>query len=125
MARRTRRASNSELPLPRNIERSRDLRKHHTDAESRLWNALRDRRLCGAKFRRQCAIGPFIADFACFASKLVIELDGGGHADPMITARDQNRSRWLEHHGWRVLRFWNTDVLFEFEAVLLRIRELL
>lgn len=110
---------------PDNIERSRDLRKHHTDAESRLWNALRARRLFGAKFRRQCAIGPWIADFACFASKLVIELDGGGHSGEAIAARDERRTRWLEQHGWRVLRFWNTDVLFEFEAVLMRIAEAL
>ena len=110
---------------PQNIERSRDLRKHHTDAESKLWNALRDRRLRGAKFRRQCAIGPFIADFACFASKLIVELDGGGHAEDAVSSRDRARSRWLENNGWRVLRFWNTDVLFEFEGVLIRITEAL
>jgi len=107
------------------IELSRALREHSTDAESVLWYCVRDRRLFGAKFRRQHTIGPFIADFACPARKLVIELDGGGHNTPEIIERDRQRSEWLERNRWKVIRFWNHEVLHELEAVLMRITEFL
>jgi primosomal protein N' (replication factor Y) len=79
-----------------------------TDAERRLWSMLRGNRLAGYKFRRQHPIGPFIVDFACIEQQLVIEADGGQHAD---NEADQRRTEWLEGHGWRVMRFWNNDVL--------------
>jgi very-short-patch-repair endonuclease len=100
-------------------ERARQLRRDQTDAEQRLWTKLRDRQLGGAKFRRQHPVGPFVADFCCPQRKLVVELDGGQHAEDV--AADQKRSRFLEERGFRVLRFWNHDVLQNTEAVLERI----
>jgi very-short-patch-repair endonuclease len=91
-----------------------------TDAERKLWFALRDRRLASIKFRRQVPVGPFIADFACYESKLIIEVDGGQHAD---SATDARRNHWLTQNGFRVLRFWNNDVLKNLHGVLERIVE--
>jgi len=85
-----------------------------TDVERRPWSVLRDRRLLGYKFRRQRPIGPFIVDFACIERRLVIEADGGQHADNEADAR---RTAWLERHGWRVVRFWNNDILLNAEGV--------
>src|SRR5665213_3352596 len=98
------------MPSPR----ARELRQTMTDAERRLWSVLRDRRLLGYKFRRQRPIGPFIVDFACIERRLVIEADGGQHADNEADAR---RTAWLERHGWRVVRFWNNDILLNAEGV--------
>jgi very-short-patch-repair endonuclease len=89
-------------------ENARRLRRGATDAERRLWSALRDRRLEGYRFRRQFPIGPFIADFACTRHRVIVEADGGQHVD---SESDQRRTAWLESEGWRVLRFWNNDVL--------------
>jgi len=104
-------------------ERARQLRRDQTDAEQALWARLRDRQLCGAKFRRQHPIGPFVADFCCPDGKLIVELDGGQHAQE--AAADQKRSRLLETQGYRVLRFWNHDVLGNTAGVLERIAEAL
>ena len=95
------------------------MRREPTDAERRLWAALRGRRIAPVKFRRQRAIGPFIVDFVCLELRLVIELDGGQHA----TARgyDATRTRYLESCGYRVHRFWNTDALANIEGVLTEI----
>ncbi|WP_452009643.1 endonuclease domain-containing protein [Azospirillum largimobile] len=90
------------------IATARRLRTTMTDAERRLWARLRNRQLAGAKFRRQFPIGPFVADFACLECRLIVEADGGQHADSVSDAR---RTVWLAEHGWRVLRFWNTDIL--------------
>ncbi len=87
---------------------ARQLRINMTDAERRLWSALRGRRLEGYKFRRQHPLGVYILDFACVEHRLVIEADGGQHAD---TQYDDRRSAWLESQGWRVIRFWNNDIL--------------
>jgi len=103
-----------ERQIERPKRRARQLRQASTDAERRLWAALRDRRLAGYKFRRQYPIGGFIVDFACTKYRLVIEADGGQHAsDPS----DANRVARLENAGWRVLRFWNTDILTNIEGV--------
>lgn len=101
----------------------RNLRRNQTDAEARLWHRLRNRQLCGRKFRRQFAIGSYIADFACIESKLVIELDGGQHAEN--ARHDEARTRHLEACGFLVLRFWNADVLTETDAVLATIHSVL
>jgi very-short-patch-repair endonuclease len=85
-----------------------------TDAERRLWSVLRSRRLQGYKFRRQRPIGPFIVDFVCIEHRLVIEADGGQHLDSDYDAR---RTAWLEAREWRVLRFWNNDILANTEGV--------
>ena len=103
--------------------KARQLRRDQTDAEQTLWARLRDRQLRGAKFRRQHPIGPFIADFCCPEGKVIVELDGGQHAEKV--AADQKRSRFLEGQGYQVLRFWNHDVLKDTNAVLERIAEVL
>jgi adenine-specific DNA-methyltransferase len=103
-------------------ERARELRKNATDAEQRLWRRLRDRQLLGLKFRRQHRIGPYIADFYCDECRLVIELDGGQHADAVTY--DTRRTRYLEGTGLVVARFWNNDVLGNTEGVLTRICEI-
>lgn len=95
--------------------RTRRLRRNATDAETRLWLALRDRRLGGFKFVRQSAIGPYIVDFVCRDRKLVVEVDGGQHAD---SAADTVRDAALAGEGYRVMRFWNTDVLSNMDGVL-------
>jgi primosomal protein N' (replication factor Y) len=87
--------------------RARTLRRTMTDAERALWRLLRSRSLAGAKFRRQHPVPPFILDFACVESRLVIEVDGGQHRGAADAARDAA----LHRAGWRVLRFWNNDVL--------------
>jgi very-short-patch-repair endonuclease len=94
---------------------ARDLRQLSPDAEIRLWAALRDRRLAGHRFRRQHPIGPYIADFACTRHRLIIEADGGQHNG---SAADDRRTQWLTQRGWRVLRFWNNDILANTEGVL-------
>jgi very-short-patch-repair endonuclease len=96
---------------------AREMRKHATDAEAALWQLLRNKQL-GVKFRRQHAIDRFIVDFYCPERKLVIEVDGGGHAEPAQKARDHERDEVLEQRGLRVLRFWNHEVLRETESVL-------
>ena len=98
------------------IVQARQLRKALTDAERKLWSKLRYRQLAGERFRRQVPIGPFVIDFACMSRRLLIELDGGQHATQQ--AYDDERTRWLEARGYRVLRFWNTDVLLNIDGVL-------
>lgn len=100
------------------IEFARKLRHEQTDAESLLWYLLRDRRLGGYKFRRQHPMPPYTLDFFCRDAAMVIELDGGQHADP---ERDRRRDEWLAERGVRVLRFWNHDVLQDTESVLMAI----
>ena len=80
-----------------------------------MWSALRSRRLSRYKFRRQHPIGYFIVDFACTRRALVIELDGGQQTDSM---HDVHRTAWLEGHGWKVLRFWNNEVLSNTSGVI-------
>lgn len=87
-----------------------------TDAEKWVWARLRNRELCGWKFRRQHPIGPFIVDFVCIEKKLIIELDGGQHAENLES--DAKRSEYLREKGYQMLRFWNNDVLKEGEVVL-------
>ena len=102
---------------------SRELRRNLTDAERMLWYELRDRRFCGAKFRRQKSIADRIVDFYCADARLVIEVDGGGHADSLKAADDARRTAELRRRGLRVLRFWNTDVLANLDGVLTVIAE--
>jgi very-short-patch-repair endonuclease len=95
---------------------ARSLRVNQTDAEARIWSRLRNRGLGGARFRRQIAVDPYIVDFICTDRKLIIELDGGQHAEQVEA--DAERTRFLEARGYRVLRFWNNDVLTNTEGVL-------
>jgi very-short-patch-repair endonuclease len=91
------------------------MRREMTDAEKKLWFLLRSRRFGGAKFRRQAPIGPFIADFVCLSSKLVVEADGGQHYAPET---DKDRDRWLMREGYVVVRYANNDILGNPEGVL-------
>jgi len=94
---------------------SRVMRKRPTNAERRLWSRLRDERLDGLKFRRQVPIGRAIADFVCYEHKLIVEVDGGQHSE---NARDVVRDAELSRRGFRVLRFWNIDVMRNTAGVL-------
>jgi len=101
----------------RPAQRARALRQRSTDAEKKLWRYLRAKQLDGVKFRRQEPIGKYIVDFVCFSHRLVIELDGGQHAQPRERLSDQQRDAWLREQGFKVLRFWNDDVLRNIEGV--------
>jgi len=101
---------------------ARSMRRQPTDAEHKLWGLLRVKRLDNNKFRRQFPIGPYIVDFCCFKKRLVIELDGGQHMDEI---KDQIRSAYLNQLGFRVLRFWNNQVLYEIDSVYGMIQEAL
>jgi len=98
---------------------ARKLRRASTEAEKRLWWHLRSRQLEGAKFVRQFPIGPHITDFACRDAHLVIELDGGQHSEEV----DQTRTAAIESFGYRIIRFWNHDVLQNTEGVVEAIRQ--
>ena len=108
-------------PIQRTI-RSRQLRASQTDAETKLWNRLRNRQIDGHKFVRQEPIGRYICDFVCREKLLVIEVDGGQHSE---SRRDEVRDRYLRAKGYRVMRFWNNDVLSNMEGVLTVIDEAL
>ena len=104
--------------------RARDLRKAQTPAELALWRLLRDRRLRRLKFRRQFPIPPFVADFCCYELRLVVELDGGVHAEPRQAAHDENRDWYLRSLGYTVLRFPNAKVFNDPRGVLSEIFEI-
>ena len=91
-----------------------------TDAERRLWSHLRASQLCATKFTRQFPIGSYVVDFACRSLRIAIELDGSQHSD---SPTDDDRTREIEAHGYRVIRFWNNDVLENTDGVLTRIAE--
>jgi len=93
---------------------ARKLRRDMTDAERRLWSRLRDHQ-AGAHFRRQAPLERYVLDFVCFQARLVIELDGGQHAE---SEADKLRDAWLKEKGFRVLRFWNNEVMGNIEGVL-------
>ena len=101
---------------------ARRLRNNPTVAETRLRSRLRRKQLDGHRFRRQAPLGPYVADFVCFEARLIIEVDGGQHAE---RATDTARTAWLESESYRVLRFWNNDVLGNTEGVVETIRSAL
>jgi very-short-patch-repair endonuclease len=96
------------------LVKAQRLRREMTNAERKLWSVLRNRQLDGAKFRRQQPIGPFIADFVCQEARLIVEADGGQHAQ---NDADVRRTAFLASKGYRVLRFWNNDILQNLEGV--------
>ena len=101
---------------------ARKLRRDATEAEKALWRLPRNRSLGGVKFRRQAPIGRYVADFACLERRLIVEADGGQHA---ASRTDSARTIWLESQGFRVLRFWNDDILDNPEGVVTAIVEAL
>ena len=96
-------------------ERARELRHEVGDAEKLVWRLLCDRQLAGCKFRRQHPIGPYFADFACVARKLVVEIDGEHHV--FQTEADARRTELTERKGWRVIRFWANEVVSNIEGI--------
>ena len=98
---------------------AKQLRRNSTTAETLLWRKLRNRQMNGHKFRRQQPLGPYIADFVCHELRLIIELDGGQHANTLD--RDQTRDAYLRTLGYKILRFWNNEVLENLEGVLMSI----
>ena len=99
-------------------KRAKIHRRELTAAENVLWQEIRRKQIHGYHFRRQVPIGPFIADFACVKEKLVIEVDGIGHAQAHEILRDAERTQYLNSLGWRVIRFQNIDVFDHIDAVL-------
>ncbi len=97
---------------------ARQLRRMMTPAERKLWWHLREARFADCHFRRQATIGRYFVDFCCHTSKLVIEVDGESHAEPRQMISDERRSKFLRARGYRVLRFWNNDVLDNVEGVM-------
>ncbi|AMN41628.1 endonuclease domain-containing protein [Rhodoplanes sp. Z2-YC6860] len=104
------------------LKHAKTLRSNMTDAEQRLWYRLRGHRFDAIKFKRQVPIGPYIVDFACISRKLILEIDGGQHAE---SKADEVRDQWLRTQGFHVLRFWNNDVLKQTDSVLEVIMEIL
>src|SRR5215469_13444586 len=104
------------LIAKQSLTRSRALRRDSTEAEQRLWSILQNRQLDGWKFRRQVAIDSYIVDFCCVAGRLIVELDGDQHAEKR-KRYDDARTRELEARGFKVIRFWNHEVLQESEGV--------
>jgi very-short-patch-repair endonuclease len=100
---------------------ARKLRTNATPHERILWRALKELPVEGTHFRRQAPIGPYVVDFFCPAAHLIIELDGGHHNDDKTAERDRERQLWLEQEGFRVIRFWNSEITGDLTAVLERI----
>jgi very-short-patch-repair endonuclease len=95
--------------------KARELRKNMTDAERVLWKHIRLKQLGGYKFRRQQPLGQYVVDFMCFEKRLIVEVDGGQHSEQI--SYDSKRSQWLKNQGYRLLRFWDNEVLKNTEAV--------
>jgi len=104
---------------------TRKLRQQLTDAERTLWARIRNRQLQGVRFRRQQPIGSYIVDFICLERQLIVEVDGGQHNERRGREEDKERTKWLQAKGYKVLRFWNNDVLMNTEGVLERIAQVL
>ncbi|MBI2443278.1 MAG: endonuclease domain-containing protein [Candidatus Levybacteria bacterium] len=101
---------------------SRSLRKNQTYAELLLWQRLRNRQLENIKFRRQQVIGSFIVDFVSYEKMLIIELDGGQHNELYAREKDKARTKWLESQGYRIIRFWDNEVIKNLQDVMEQIR---
>ncbi len=99
---------------------ARTLRKKQTDAEKVLWHSLRNRQINNYKFRRQHEAGPYIADFCCVEKNIIIELDGGQHS--VQKEKDKLRTHFLNKMGYRIIRFWDHEILTQKESVLEKIR---
>jgi very-short-patch-repair endonuclease len=103
-------------PIDRRVQSARRLRRDMTEAEQKLWRYLRQLPRGSSHFRRQATIGPYFADFACHTQRLIIEVDGGQHATNV--ASDLERTQLFETNGYRVLRYWNNEVLVNIDGVL-------
>ena len=101
----------------RNRRRARALRHRQTEQEKFVWRRLRNRRFADFKFRRQFPLGSYIVDFVCLERRLILELDGGQHGESVQTRYDAARDAWLRSQGFKMLRFWNHQVMSEWEMV--------
>ena len=106
-----------------NTQKARLLRKNQTDVEKILWQKLRNRGLHGYKFRRQVPVGPYVTDFLCESKQLIVEVDGGQHAENR--EYDQYRDDFLRTNGYEVMRFWNNEVMGNMDGVLEAIKQVL
>jgi very-short-patch-repair endonuclease len=100
---------------------AKDLRQKQTEAEQMLWRRIRNKQLNGIKFRRQEPLGSYIVDFVSFEKKLIIEIDGSPHNEEQINKNDKQRSLWLRGEGFKVLRFWNSEIVRDIEGALTKI----
>ncbi len=107
------------------IQKIRELRNNMTIQERKLWRVLRKRNINNCRFRRQYPIGNYIADFVCREKKLVIEIDGGQHNEPETIKYDEDRTRYIESKGYKVIRFWNNDIDNNLDSVYLEILKVL
>jgi very-short-patch-repair endonuclease len=112
--------SKAGMGVRKAVQRARELRRNPTDTERKLWHHIRDKQMENFRFRRQRPIGKYIVDFICLEANLVIELDGGQHADQQ--QYDAERTKYLTSQGLHVLRYWNNDVMQNIEGVLEDIR---
>jgi very-short-patch-repair endonuclease len=110
-------------PIAGARDRARSLRRDMTDAEKSVWRILRLYQIDGHRFRRQVPLGRYIADFVCHGARLIIEIDGGQHQGS--APQEAERTRFLQDQGYRVLRFWNNEVLSNLEGVRATIAETL
>src|ERR1700742_2479816 len=97
---------------------AKKLRANTTPHERILWRALKELPIEGTHFRRQAPIGPYVVDFFCPAKRLIVELDGGHHNEDATAQRDGERQAWLENEGYKIIRFWNSDVTGDLNAVM-------
>jgi very-short-patch-repair endonuclease len=111
-------ATHQEEKFDPRVPRARKLRRDMTDAERKLWWHLRRLPIDRSHFRRQATVGPYFADFACHERRPVIEVDGAQHNEPENVIRDTERSIYLQSQGYRILRFWNNEVLTNIDSVM-------
>ena len=97
---------------------ARNLRNNATLEERRIWNLIKNKQINGLKFRRQFPIGNYIVDFVCLKIKLIIEIDGGQHNETKQVEYDKNRTKFFESNGYKVIRFWNSDIYSNIEGVI-------
>ena len=103
---------------PHNLKNAKEMRSDMTPAETKMWRILRGKRFQDLKFKRQVLIGNYIVDFLCEDKKIIIEIDGGQHNEELNIQSDKNRTRYLENNGYKVLRFWNDEVMKNIDGVM-------
>ena len=103
---------------PHNLKNAKEMRSNMTPAETKMWRILRGKRFQDLKYKRQVLIGNYIVDFLCEDKKIIIEIDGGQHNEELNIQSDKNRTRYLENNGYKVLRFWNNEVMKNIDGVM-------
>jgi very-short-patch-repair endonuclease len=107
------------------ITQARTLRKRQTPQEIKMWARLRNRQLCGLKFRRQYMIGPYIVDFVCVEKKFIIEIDGWQHKEEFSGEKEKQRSIFLQTQGYHIVRFWNNEIDGNIDGVFFKLEEII